>query len=99
MSRKVRSIAAFVITFILCAAIAEQMAGKNVLPDSIGYVNGYPDDNLLYVLFIIALISFGFGVFTLIRNKLMATVITVIGLVLISLATFLAGFFQASIGY
>ena len=89
----------FLLTLMLCFAVAEQMAGKNILPDSIGYINGYPNDNVLYMLLIIALISFGLGVFVLIRKKLVAIILTVIGIVLIALATFLAGFFQASIGY
>ena len=96
MSRKTRVFivcSPFSITFIVCYAVAAQTAGKSVLPDSIGYVIGYPNDNALYVLFIFALISFGNGVFTLVRNKLVAVIITVIGTVLLGLATFLAGFF------
>lgn len=75
------------------------MAGKGILPPSVEYRNGYPNDYVVYALIPAAIFSFGFGVFTLITNKLIAAIVTVVGLLLISFVTFLAGLFQSNIGY
>jgi len=90
---------AFILTGILCYEIAAQIAGQDNLPSSIQYRNGYPNDYLVYTFIIVTIFSFGYGVFTLIKSKLVALIITVVGLLLISLLTFIAGVSQANIGY
>lgn len=89
----------FAITFISCVEVAAHIAGKGILPASMEYRNGYPNDYLVYALILAAIVSFGFGVFTMIKNKIVALIITVVGLLLISLLTFIAGVSQANIGY
>lgn len=102
MDRKRRiSIAAlaFIVTGTLCYEIAAQIAGQGNLPPSIQYRNGYPNEYLVYTFVIVAILSFSIGVFTLAKSKLIALVITVVGLLLLSLLTFIAGVSQANIGY
>lgn len=58
-----------------------------------------PDDYVFYALIIAAIFSSGFGVFTMIKNKLVASIVTLVGLLLVGLTTFISVFFQANKGY
>jgi len=70
-----------------------------ILPTWTTDVTGKPNDNIFYALVLVAIVSFGFGIFSMIRKKLAASIITIVGLLLLAAVTFVIPFFSASIGY
>jgi uncharacterized membrane protein SpoIIM required for sporulation len=81
-TRKLLATLFFIVTFIMCYAVL-------TVPADITDNTGRSSNSVALVIIVVGAISFSIAVFTLIKNKLIASLATVAGLLLLGVTTFL----------